>query len=90
MSESCSPGDKSVTPDDDTGSDGPQDGRTARLARDGDGDALGSAVFLDSDDLRALLGSDPDGSDAGRVVYRVEDGALVLETDGDDRRPGNE
>ena len=84
MTGSCPSGDKAVVPDD-TGSDG----RTARLARDADGDPLGTAVFLDSDDLRALLGTDPDEFDAARVVYRVEDGALVLDSD-DDRRTGNE
>ena len=81
MSESCSPGDKSVTPDDDTGSDGPRDGRTAQLARDADGDPLGSAVFLDAADLRAL-GVHPDATDADRVVFAVENGHLVLDADG--------
>jgi hypothetical protein len=79
VSESCSPGDKSVTPDDDTGSDGPRDGRTAQLARDADGDALGSAVFFDADDLRAL---GVDLADADRVRYAVENGHLVLDADG--------
>jgi hypothetical protein len=74
-------GAKSVAPGDDAGSDGPRDGRTARLARDADGDPLGSAVFLDAADLRAL-GVHPDATDADRVSYAVENGHLVLDADG--------
>lgn len=80
MTDSCSPGDKSVTPDDDTGSDAPRDGRTARLARDSDGDPLGAAVFFDAEDLRAL-GVHPDATDANRVSYAVKNGHLVLDAD---------
>jgi len=80
VTDSCSPGDKSVTPDDDTGSDAPRDGRTARLARDSDGDPLGAAVFFDAEDLRAL-GVHPDATDANRVSYAVKNGHLVLDAD---------
>lgn len=74
MAANSTSGGKAVAPD---------DGRTARLARDSDGDALGSALFLDADDLRAL-GLDTDATD-DRVSYAVADGALVLDADaGDD------
>ena len=62
-------GNKSVSP------------RSARLARDADGDPLGSAVFFDAADLRAL-GVHPDATDADRVVFAVENGHLVLDADG--------
>jgi hypothetical protein len=65
---SCGAEDKSVSP------------RTARVGRDVDGNLLGSAVFLDSDDLRELV----DGLDgADHVAYRVVDGDLVLDVDAD-------
>ena len=79
MAADSTSGGKAVTPDTD-------DGRTARLARDADGEALGTAVFLDADDLRALLGTDPDEFDAARVSYAVENGHLVLNADGEDGR----
>jgi len=69
-------GGKAVTPDTD-------DGRTARLARDADGEALGTAVFLDADDLRR---AGVDLADADRVRYAVENGHLVLDADGEDGR----
>lgn len=70
-------GGKAVTPDAGT------DGRTARLARDSDGDPLGSAVFLDPDDLRR---AGVDLTDADRVSYAVENGHLVLDGDGEGDR----
>ena len=68
MTGSKQSGNKSVSP------------RSARLARDADGDPLGSAVFLDADDLHALV----DGLDgADRVAYRVEGGTLRVDADAD-------
>ncbi|EMA44279.1 hypothetical protein [Halococcus saccharolyticus] len=66
MTDTTHSEDKSVTP------------RSARLARDAQGEPLGSAVFLDEDDLQAL-GIDPRATDADRVAYAVEDGVLWLD-----------
>lgn len=68
MTDACGAGDKTIT------------SRTARLARDADGDPLGCAMFLDPDDLRALV-DDLDSAD--RVAFTVENGRLVLDVDGD-------
>jgi hypothetical protein len=53
--------------------------REARLNRDGNGDAVGAAVWLNADEL-ADLGVDVDAADA--VAYRVEDGDLHVDTVG--------
>lgn len=53
--------------------------RQARLNRDGNGDAVGAAVWLNADEL-ADLGVDVDAADA--VAYRVEDGNLHVDTVG--------
>jgi len=52
-----------------------EDSRTARLARDGDGDPIGAAVFLTADEL-AELGVDTSTTDA--VDITVEDGEVSL------------
>lgn len=70
MSDACGAGDKSVTL------------RSARLARNTDGEPLGCGVFLDADDL-AELGVDPDATDANRVAYHVEDGEFRVGVSGD-------
>jgi len=49
--------------------------REARVSRDGDGDAIGAAVFFTADDLREL-GIDPTTADA--VTVSVEDGEVRL------------
>ena len=51
------------------------DSREARVARDGDGDPIGAAVFLTADEL-ADLGVDPVRADA--VNVSVEDGEVRL------------
>ena len=53
----------------------PEDSRTARLARNGDGDPIGAAVFLTADEL-ADLGVEPERTDA--VNVSVEDGKVRL------------
>jgi len=53
--------------------------REARLNRDGNGDPIGAAVWLNADEL-ADLGVDVDTADA--VAYRVEDGDLHIGTVG--------
>lgn len=53
----------------------PSNSRTARLARDGDGDPIGAAVFLTADEL-ADLGVDTDTTDTVNVA--VEDGEVCL------------
>ena len=54
----------------------PEDSRTARLARNGDGDPIGAAVFLTADEL-ADLGVEPERTDA--VNVSVEDGEVRLQ-----------
>lgn len=54
--------------------------RTARLARDGDGDPIGAAVFLTAEEL-ADLGVDTDTTDTVNVA--VEDSEVRL-TAGDE------
>jgi len=53
--------------------------REARLNRDGNGDAVGAAVWLNAHEL-ADLGVDIDAADA--VAYRVDDGDLHVDTGG--------
>jgi len=53
--------------------------REARLNRDGNGDPVGAAVWLNADEL-AALGVDVDAADA--VAYRVDDGDLHVDTVG--------
>ena len=53
----------------------PEDSRTARLARNGDGDPIGAAVFLTADELTDL-GVEPERTDA--VNVSVEDGEVRL------------
>jgi hypothetical protein len=73
VSDTTHSGDKSVTPR------FTDDARTARLARETDGDPLGAAVFLTDDDLRKL---GVDLVDADRVAYVVADGDLALDAEG--------
>lgn len=51
--------------------------RTAQVNRSSEGDVLGTAVFLDAEDL-AALGVDVDGADELR--YEIEDGQITLQT----------
>jgi len=51
----------------------------APLNRDGNGDPVGAAVWLNADEL-AALGIDVDTADA--VAYRVDDGDLHVDTVG--------
>ena len=53
----------------------PKDSRTARLARDEDGDPIGAAVFLTADEL-AELGVETSTTDA--VGITIEDGEVRL------------
>lgn len=71
----------------DTATTGESDGNTtstgatreARLTRDGGGDPVGAAVWLNAEQL-AALGVDVDAADA--VAYRVEDGDLRVDAVG--------
>lgn len=53
----------------------PSNSRTARLARDSDGDPIGAAVFFTAEEL-ADIGVDTDNTDTVRIV--IEDGSIRL------------
>jgi hypothetical protein len=57
-----------------------QSGREARLTRDRGGDPLGAAVWLNATEL-AALGVDTDAADL--ISYRVSNGELCIDADGD-------
>lgn len=64
----------------DSAADSSHDGsRQARMARDRSGNAIGTAIWLNADEL-ADLSVDVDAADA--VAYRVVDGDLHVDTVG--------
>lgn len=71
MSETAQDGRNDDTPT--TGIEAPQEGREARVNRDGDGEAVGVAIFLTADELRDL-GVSPEETD--RVSYGVDNGRV--------------